>query len=75
MRKQVGFNVIVENLGQGEAGVPKQVLLQRIAQECPYEDGWEVLQAEIAQTAASTIAFAVFLVQYKDVPEVNASAK
>jgi len=75
MRKQVGFNVIVEALGQGEAGVPKQVLLQRIQQECPYEDGWEVLQAEVAQTAANSIAIAVFLVQYKDVPEVKASAK
>lgn len=67
MRKQVGFNVIVENIGApGQGGVPKEVLLQRIQVECPFEDGWEVLTAVPAQVAASTIAFAVFLVQYKD---------
>lgn len=75
MRKQVGFNVITENVGGGESGVPKQVLLQRIQQECPYEDGWEVLSVNVGQVAAQTLFLVVSLVQYKEVPEAKASAK
>jgi hypothetical protein len=75
MRKQVGFNVITENVGGGEAGVPKQVLLQRIQQECPFNDGWEILSVNVGQVAAQTLFLVVSLVQYKEVPEAKASAK
>lgn len=75
MRKQVGFNVITENVGGGESGVPKQVLLGRIQKECPFEDGWEILSVNVGQVAAQTLFLVVSLVQYKDVPEVKASAK
>jgi hypothetical protein len=75
MRKQVGFNVITENVGGGEAGVPKQVLLQRIQQECPFSDGWEILSVNVGQVAAQTLFLVVSLVQYKEVPEAKASAK
>lgn len=75
MRRQVGFNIITENIGGGESGVPKQVLMQRVAKECPFEDGWEILSVYPAQVAAQTLYVVVALVQYKDVPEVKASAK
>jgi hypothetical protein len=75
MRKQVGFNVITENVGGGEAGVPKQVLLQRIQQECPFNDGWEILSVNVGQVAAQTLFLVVSLVQYKEVSEAKASAK
>lgn len=69
MRKQVGFNVITENVGYGESGNPKSVLLQRIKQECPYEDGWEVLSVNVGQVAAQTVYLVVSLVQYIEVPD------
>lgn len=75
MRKQVNFNVITEILGDpAHGGVPKNVILQRIQQESPFEDGWEVLNAVVAQVASNTIAITIFLVQYKEVSE-KASAK
>ena len=69
MRKQVGFNIITQNIGGGESGVPKEVLLARIQQESPYEDGWEVLSVSVPQVAAQSLFVVVSLVQYKDVPE------
>ena len=75
MRKQVGYNIITANIGYGESGSPKTELLARIQNECPFEDGWEVMSTEIGQVAAQTVYVLVALAQYKDVPESKASAK
>lgn len=75
MRKQVGFNILTANVGYGESGSPKQELLARIQQECPFEDGWEILSTDFVQVAAQTVYVGVALVQYKEVPEAKASAK
>ncbi len=69
MKRQVGFNIITENIGGGESGVPKQVLIQRIQQECPFSDGWEILSVSAPQVAAQTLYVVVALVQYKEVPD------
>jgi len=75
MRKQVAFNLISQNIGPGESGVPKEVLLARIQKESPYEDGWEVLSVSVPQVAAGSLYVVVALVQYKEVSEAKASAK
>jgi len=62
MKKQVGFDVISENIGQG--GVPKNVLLERVQQ---YLDaGWEVLSTHVPQTSGGAITITVTLVKYED---------
>jgi hypothetical protein len=77
MRKQVNFDIVVDTLvtvGGGD-GHTKQEVLERIERQCPKADGWEVIQVEVAQTAANNISILFFLGQYADVPEVKASAK
>ena len=63
MRKQTGFDVVSENIGQ--EGVGKQVLLGRVQQ---YLDaGWEVLSTFIPQSSSTAITITVTLVKYEEV--------
>ena len=61
MRKQTGFDVISENIGQ--EGVGKQVLLGRVQQ---YLDaGWEVLSTFVPQSSSTAITITVTLVKWE----------
>ena len=63
MRKQTGFDVISENIGQ--EGVGKQVLLGRVQQ---YLDaGWEVLSTFVPQSSSTAITITVTLVKWEEV--------
>jgi hypothetical protein len=60
MRKQIGFDVISENVG-GDFG--KRVLLERVQQ---YLDaGWEVLSTFVPQSSSQVITITVTLVKYE----------
>lgn len=71
MRKQVNFDIIVETLAttSGGDGKAKYEVFDRIEKQCPKEDGWELLQTEVAQVAANSISILFVMVQYKNVPE------
>ena len=62
-RKQVGFDVISENVGNS---AEKQILLGRVQRYL--DEGWEVLNTHVPQTGSGAITITVVLVKY-EVPE------
>jgi hypothetical protein len=60
MRKQIGFDVISENVGSEPQ---KQILLGRVQR---YLDaGWEVIGTHVPQTGTGTITITVVLAKYE----------
>lgn len=59
-KKQVGFDVISENVGNG---AEKQILLGRVQRYL--DEGWEVLNTHIPQTGSQSITITVVLVKYE----------
>jgi len=59
-RKQVGFDVITENIAHSQ---DKQLLLGRVQRYL--DEGWEVLSTHVPQTAGGSITIAVVLVKYE----------
>lgn len=66
MRKQIGFDVISENIGNQQE---KQVLLGRVQR---YLDaGWEVINTHVPQSGSGALTITVVFVKYEQ-EEVNA---
>ena len=59
-RKQVGFDVISENVGNG---ADKQILLGRVQRYL--DEGWEVLNTHVPQTGSGAITITVVFVKYE----------
>lgn len=67
MRKQIGFDLIVENAADPVTG--KFQLVQRVVNA--QMQGWEVLNTHVAQVGAGSFNLAVVLVRYEGVPEIG----
>ncbi len=67
-RKQIGFDVISENVGNS---TEKQILLGRVQRYL--DEGWEVLNTHVPQTGSGAITITVVLVKYEDVVQTTSS--
>lgn len=65
MKKQIGFDVISENIGNQEQ---KQILLGRVQRYL--DDGWEVIDTHVPQTGSGAITITVVLAKYEYVGEL-----
>ena len=60
MRKQIGFDVISENVGNP---TEKQILLGRVQRYL--DEGWEVIGTHVPQTGSGAITITVVLAKYE----------
>ena len=62
MRKQIGFDVVSENIANAQE---KQILLGRVQRYLDENDGWEVINTHVPQSGSGALTITVVLGKYK----------